>query len=149
MAPRFPEIVDCGSALDFALSAEEACGDVAKVARELAPLPYWHAMLEELIDEHRERIERLAVVRQKADKTLAEPVRSLAADDYLGPLTVAPGGWPDVIEQAIAAEDAAARYHDDFATRCDDALGGGAHDLRKCAKQDRRAAEELRAMLAR
>ena len=63
MAPQFPEIVDYGSALRFALSAEEACGDLARVARELAPLPYWHSMLEELIDEHRERIEKLAAAR--------------------------------------------------------------------------------------
>jgi hypothetical protein len=149
VAPQFPEIVAYGSALDFALSAEAACSDLAKVARELAPLPYWNAMLEELIDEHRERVERLTVIRQEADEKLLEPIRSLHGDTYAGPLTADPAGWPEVVEQLIAAEDAAAQYHEDFVAACEDILAGSARAFKKVAKQDRRAAEELRAMLAR
>jgi hypothetical protein len=149
MAPQFPEIVDYGSALRFALSAEEACGGLATAARELAPLPYWHALLEELIDEHRERIERLTAIRQEAHEKTLEPIRSLDGGAYLDALVAEAGDWPEVVERLIAAEEAAARCHDDLAPSCEGIHGGGAHALKKCAKQDRRAAEELRAMLAR
>ena len=149
MAPRFPEIVDYGSALLFALSAEEACSGLAGTARELAPLPYWHAMLEELIDEHRERVEKLTAIRQEAHEKTLDPIHSLDGSDYVDALTAEPGGWPEVVEQLVAAEGAAAQYHEDLVPSAEDVHGGGARALKKCAKEDRRAAEELRAMLAR
>ena len=148
MAPQFPEIVDYGSALRFALSAEEACSDLARVARELAPLPYWHSMLEELIDEHRERIEKLAAARQGADKILLEPVDSLDPGSYYDALAARPAGWPEVVDQLIVAEETTARYHEDLVATGDRVLGGEAHALKKAAKQDRAAAEELRSMLS-
>jgi hypothetical protein len=149
VAPQFPEIVAYGSAFRFALSAEEACADIAAAARELAPLPYWHAMLEELVSDHRERVEKLTVIRQEVNEMILEPIHSLDGGEYVDALTVEPAGWPEVVEQLIAAEETAAQYHEDFVMQCADVLAASARAFKKAAKQDVRAAEELRAMLAR
>ena len=79
---------------------------------------------------------------------ILEPIHSLDSAAYLGALDEDPAPtWPAVVEQLIAAEQAAARYHDDFVTQCDDVLAASARAFKKAAKRDRAAAEELQKML--
>ncbi|HUK76350.1 MAG TPA: hypothetical protein VL117_01990 [Thermoleophilia bacterium] len=150
MARRFPEIVAYGSAFRFALEAEGSCGDIAAAAYAQAPLPFWHALLDEVVGGHRERVEKLAVVRQEVNEMILEPIHSLDGAAYLGALDQDPADtWPAVVEQLIAAERDAARFHDDFVTQCDDVLAASARAFKKAARQDRAAADELQEMLDR
>ena len=148
MARRFPEIVAYGSAFRFALEAEGACGDIAAAAYAQAPLPFWHAALDELVEAHRERVDKLAVIRQEVNEMILEPIHSLDGTAYLGALDADPAAtWPAVIEQLISAERDAARFHDDFVTQCDDVLAASARAFKRAARQDRAAADELQEML--
>jgi len=150
VARRFPEIVAYGSAFRFALEAEGACGDIAAAAYAQAPLPYWHALLDEVAGGHRERVDKLTTVRQEVNEMILEPIHSLDGGAYLGALDHDPEAtWPAVVEQLIAAEHDAARFHDDFVTQCDDVLASSARAFKKAAKQDRAAAEELQKLLDR
>ena len=148
MARRFPEIVAYGSAFRFALEAEGACGDIAAAAYAQAPLPFWHALLDEVAGGHRERVDKLTVVRHEVNEMILEPIHSLDGAAYLGALDQDPAAtWPAVVSQLISAERDAARFHDDFVTQCDDVLAASARAFKKAAKQDRAAAEELQKML--
>jgi hypothetical protein len=144
MARQFPQIVAFTSAFTFALEAERACGDLAAAAGVLAPDDAWQAKLEELVCTHDDRVEKLTDRRRNVD----QPVRSLDGRNYLSTLGSEPvTSWPAAVEQLIVAEEDAARYHDDFARECEEALGDNARIFRKSAQQGRAAAAELRAML--
>jgi hypothetical protein len=148
VARQFPEIVAYGSAFRFAIEAEEACGDLAAAAEVLAPDAAWQARLEELVCTHDDRVQKLTVTRQEVNEMILEPIHSLNGGDYLGVLDTDPAtSWPAVVGQLIAAEEAAARYHDDFVANCEDVLAASARAFKKAAKQDRAAAEALRAAL--
>ena len=148
MARRFPEIVAYGSAFRFAIEAEGACGDIAAAADAQAPDGAWRSRLEELTSAHRDQAEKLRTIRQEVNEMILEPIHSLDSAAYLGALDEDPAPtWPAVVEQLIAAEQAAARYHDDFVTQCDDVLAASARAFKKAAKRDRAAAEELQKML--
>jgi hypothetical protein len=148
VARQFPEIVAYGSAFRFALEAEAAAADIAAAADAQAPDGAWRAKLEELTCAHRDRVEKLTVIRQEVNEMILEPIHSLDGSAYLGALDVDPAPtWPAVVEQLIAAERDAARYHDDFVTQCDDVLAASARAFKKAAKQDRAAADELSEML--
>lgn len=148
MARRFPEIVAYGSAFRFALEAEGAAADLAAAADAQAPDGAWRAKLEELVARHRERVEKLTAVRQEVNEMILEPIHSLDGTAYLGALDADPAAtWPAVVEQLIAAERDAARFHDDFVTRCDHVLAASARAFTKAAGQDRAAADELQSML--
>lgn len=150
MARRFPEIVAYGSAFRFALEAEGAAADLAAAAEAQAPDGAWRAKLEELVARHRERVEKLTAVRQEVNEMILEPIHSLDGAAYLGALDQDPADtWPAVVEQLIAAERDAARFHDDFVTQCDDVLAASARAFKKAARQDRAAADELQEMLDR
>ncbi len=148
MARLFPEIVAYGSAFRFALEAEGACGDIAAAADAQAPDDAWRAKLEELTRGHRERVEKLRVIRQEVNEMILEPIHSLSGTDYLGALDSDPAPtWPAVVTQLIAAERDAARYHDDFVAQCEDVLAASSRAFKKAAKQDRAAADQLGEML--
>ena len=149
MAHRFPEIVAYGSAFLFALEAEEACADIAAAAAVLAPDAAWHAKLEELVCAHRDRVQKLTVIRQEVNEMILEPIHSSDGSAYLGTLDQEEAGsWPVVVEQLIQAEEDTARYHEEFVATAEDVLAASARAFKKAAKQDRQAAEELRSMLA-
>jgi hypothetical protein len=148
VARQFPEVVAYGSAFRFALEAEGACADIAAAADAQAPDPVWRSKLDELVSAHRDRVEKLTVIRQEVNEMILEPIHSLDGSDYLGTLDRDPDdGWPAVLEQLIQAEEDTARYHEDFVTQCEDVLAASARAFKKAAKQDRAAAEELREML--
>jgi hypothetical protein len=150
VTPTFPEIVSYGSAFRFALSAEEACAEIAAAAAARAPDELWRAKLDELVGAHRDRVEKLTVVRQEVNEMILEPIHTLSGRDYLGALDRAPEeGWPALVEQLIEAEQDTARYHEDLVSQCEDVLAASARAFRKAAKQDRMGAAELREMLAR
>ncbi len=143
MARQFPEIITCTSAFSFALEAERACADFAAAAGVLAPDDVWQAKLEELVCAHDDRVEKLAVRRGGANS----PLRSLDGRDYVSKLGVEPAtNWPTAVEQLIDAELETARFHEDFARECAEALGDSARAFAKSADQARAAAAELRAM---
>jgi hypothetical protein len=149
VARRFPEIVAYGSAFRFALEAEGACADIAGAADSLAPDAAWRSKLDELVCAHRDRVEKLTVIRQEVNEMILEPIHSLDGAKYLGALDAEPAGqWPAVIDQLITAECDAARYHEDFVTTADDVLAASSRAFKRAAKQDRAAAEELKEMLA-
>ena len=148
MARRFPEIVAYGSAFRFALEAEGAAADIAAAADAQAPDGAWRAKLEQLTAGHRDRVERLTVIRQQVNEMILEPIHTLDGTTYLGALDADPAAtWPAVVEQLIAAERDAARFHHDFVTQCDAVLAASARAFTKAAVQDRAAADELQEML--
>ena len=148
MARRFPEIVDFGSAFRFALEAEAACADLAAAAVVLTPDEEWRDRLEMLLCTHDDRVRKLSAARQEVNEMILEPLRGLDGSSYLGALAADPATrWPEVVEQLAQAEEAAARFHEDFVAHAEDVLAAGARALKKSAAQDRRAAEELRAAL--
>jgi hypothetical protein len=148
VAHQFPQIVAYGSAFRFALEAEGACADFAAAADVLAPDAAWHARLEELVCTHRDRVEKLTVLRQEVNEMILEPIHALDGADYLGALDAEPAGsWPAVAEQLIQAEEDTARYHEEFVSTAADVLAGSASAFKRAAKQDRQAAAELRKML--
>ena len=148
MARRFPEIVAYGSAFRFAIEAEGACGDIAAAAAAQAPDAAWRSKLDELTCAHRDRVEKLTVVRQEVNEMILEPIHSLDSTAYLGALDEDPAPtWPAVVTQLIAAEQATAHYHDEFVAQCEDVLAASSRAFKKAAKQDRAAAEALQEML--
>jgi hypothetical protein len=148
VAHQFPEIVAYGSALRFALEAEQACADFAAAAGVLAPSDEWRDKLEEVVCTHDDRVQKLTAVREKGDQTLLEPIHSLDGSAYLGTLDAEPAtSWSAAVEQLAQAEEDAARYHEAFVTRCEEILAAGAGAFRKSAAQDRACAAELREML--
>ena len=66
MAHEFPEITAYGSALRFALEAEQACADFAAAAGVLAPDQEWQDKLEEIVCTHDDRVQKLMVQEQGA-----------------------------------------------------------------------------------
>jgi hypothetical protein len=149
VAHRFPQIVAYGSAFRFALEAEEACADFAAAADALAPEAAWHAKLEELTCAHRDRVEKLTLIRQEVNEMILEPIHALDGGAYLGTLDAEPAAsWPAVLRQLIAAEEDTARYHEDFVQTAADVLAASSRAFTRAAKQDRQAAAELLGMLA-
>jgi hypothetical protein len=144
----FPEIVAYGSAFRFAIEAEAACGDLAASAEAQAPDGAWRAKLAEVTSAHRDRVEKLTVIRQEVNEMILEPIHTLKRGDYLGALDEDPAtGWPSVVLQLIAAERGCARYHEDFVAECADVLAASSRAFKKAARQDRAAADELSEML--
>jgi hypothetical protein len=147
VAHRFPEIVAYGPAFRFALEAEEACADLAAAAAALAPKAF-HDALEELTCTHRDRVEKLTMIRQEVNEMILEPISALHAGDYLGSLDEEPAdSWPAVLSQLIEAESDTARYHEEFVSVAADVLAASARAFTRAARQDRQAADELRGML--
>ena len=148
MAHDFPEITAYGSALRFALEAEQACADFAAAAGVLAPTQEWQDKLEEIVCTHDDRVQKLMVQQgQLGDKAVAA-AGTLKGDLYLGVLDAEPDtSWPGAAEQLISAEEDAARYHEEFAMQCSDALELQARLFGKTAQQDRAYAAELRRLL--
>jgi hypothetical protein len=148
MAREFPEIVNFGTAFRFALEAEAACADLAAAAIVLAPDEEWHDRLEMLVCTHDDRVQKLTIVRQEVNEMILEPLHGLDGSQYLDVLAAEPATkWPQVVEQLIQGEEDAARFHEDFVAHADDVLAASARAFKKSAKQDRQAAEELRAAL--
>jgi len=148
MAHQFPQIVAYGSAFRFALEAEAAAADFAAAADARAPDAAWHAKLEELTCAHRDRVEKLTLIRQEVNEMILEPIHTLDGSAYLGALDAEPAaGWPAVVEQLIRAEEDTARFHEAFVAQCEDVLAASARAFKRAAKQDREAAEQLRGML--
>ena len=148
MAHRFPDITSYGSALRFALEAEQACADLAAAAGVLAPDQIWRDKLEEVVCTHDDRVQKLGVLPIVAGAAAQEPIHSLESSAYLGTLDAEPvTTWPGAAEQLIRAEEDAARYHDAFAAECGAILGDRARSFAKSARQDRDYAAELRTLL--
>jgi hypothetical protein len=148
VAHRFPEIVAFGSAFRFALEAEQACADFAAAAGVLAPDQVWRDRLEEIVCTHDDRVQKLTVPKQGASEGTLEQIHLLDAKNYLGTLGAEPASsWPAAAEQLIQAEEDTARYHEDFLTQCERALGSKARAFEKSAQQDRAYAAQLRVML--
>lgn len=148
MTRQFPEIAAYGSAFRFALEAEGACGDIAEAALAAAPGRGWRATLEEVSRAHRDRVEKLTVVRQEVNEMILEPIHSLNKADYLGALDTDPvTTWPSVVARLIAAEQDTAHFHEDFVAQCQDVLAASSRAFKKAAEQDRAFAEELSGML--
>ena len=148
MARVFPEIVAYGSAFRFAIEAEAACADLATAAAQEAPDDAWRAKLAEVASSHRERVQKLTVIRQEVNEMILEPIHSLKGGDYLGAVDKDPAkGWPGVVLQLISAERGCARYHEDFVTKCGDVLAASARAFDKAARQDRTTANELSELL--
>lgn len=148
MAHHFPEINAYGSAFGFALTAEQACADLAAAAGVLAPDDAWRATLEEVVCTHDDRVRKLTVIRQEVNEMTLEPIHTLNGADFLGTLDAEPAtSWPAAVEQLIQAEEDTARYHEEFVAQCEDILAASARAFKKSAKQDRDTAERLRGML--
>ena len=148
MAHEFPEITSYGSALRFALEAEQACADFAAAAGVLAPTQEWQDKLEEIVCTHDDRVQKLMAQHQGAGGLAAEPVGSLQGAAYLGTLDAEPASsWPAAAEQLARAEEDAARYQEEFATQYADGLEQKAPLFAKSALQDRAAAAEIKEML--
>ncbi len=147
MAHQFPDITTYGSALRFALEAEQACADLAAAAGVLAPDQPWRDKLEVIVCTHDDRVAKLASTRQETERSSREGV-TLDSSVYLGALDAEPDiHWPGAVEQLARAEEDAARFHDDFAAQCAAMLGDRARLFEKSATQDRAAGEQLRNML--
>ncbi len=148
MAHDFPEITAYGAALRFALEAEQACADFAAAAGVLAPTQEWQDKLEEIVCTHDDRVQKLMAKRGQLGDKGAAPAGTLKGGPYLGVLDAEPvTGWPGAVAQLIAAEEDAARYHEEFAMQCADVLELDARLFGKTAQQDRACATELRELL--
>lgn len=70
----------------------------------------WCGELESFACARRERVDKLAVIRQEVDERILEPIHCRDRGDYLGALDRDPAAtWPAVVEQLIATERDAAR----------------------------------------
>jgi hypothetical protein len=148
VAHEFPEITAYGSALRFALEAEQACADFAAAAGVVAPDQEWQDKLEEVVCTHDDRVQKLMAQQSRVDDRASAPAGSLKGDPYLGVLDAEPEmSWPAAVEQLIQAEEDAARYHEEFAVQCADTLELQARLFGKSAQQDRAYAAELRELL--
>jgi hypothetical protein len=148
VAHQFPDITTYGTALLFALEAEQALADLAAAAGVLAPDQMWRDKLEEIVCTHDDRVAKLTATRQETEESAGAAV-ALDAGDYLGTLDAEPEvHWPGAVEQLARAEEDAARFHEAFTAQCGDALGRRAGAFAKSAAQDRAAAARLRDLLA-
>jgi hypothetical protein len=148
VAREFPEITGFGSALRFALEAEQACADHAAAAGVLAPTQQWQDKFEEIVCTHDDRVQKLAAKQSLLGDRASVTAGALKGAPYLGTLDAEPAAsWPQVAEQLAQAEEDAARYHEEFAMQCADELGLDARLFGKTAQQDRAAAAELRGLL--
>ena len=148
MAHEYPEITAYGSALRFALEAEQACADFAAAAGVVAPDQEWQDKLEEVVCTHDDRVQKLMAQQGNLGDRSSAPAGSLKGTLYLGVLDAEPEtSWPAAVEQLIQAEEDAARYHEEFAMQCADTLELQARLFGKSAQQDRAYAAELRELL--
>ena len=148
MAHEFPEITAYGSALRFALEAEQACADFAAAAGVVAPDQEWQDKLEEVVCTHDDRVQKLMAQQGHLGARASASAGSLNGAPYLGVLDAEPEtSWPATVEQLIQAEEDAARYHEEFAMQCADTLELQARLFGKSAQQDRAYAAELKALL--
>jgi hypothetical protein len=148
VAHVFPEIDGYGSALRFALEAEQACADFAAAAGVLAPTQQWQDKLEEIVCTHDDRVQKLTAKQGVLDERAKAPAGTLEGGSYLGTLDAEPAtDWPAVVEQLATAEEDAASYHDEFAVQCADVLALDARLFGKTAQQDRAIAAQIREML--
>ena len=148
MAHEFPEITAYGSALRFALEAEQACADFAAAAGVVAPSQEWQDKLEEVVCTHDDRVQKLTGQQGLLGDKAAASAGSLRGIPYLGVLDAEPEtSWPAAVEQLIQAEEDVARYHEEFAVQCANALELQARLFGKSAQQDRAYAAELRELL--
>ena len=90
MAHQFPDIASYGSALRFALEAEQACADFAAAAGVLAPDQTWRDKLEEIVCTHDDRVQKLTSLREEMGTRASDPVGSLDRGTYLGTLDAEP-----------------------------------------------------------
>jgi hypothetical protein len=149
VAHEFPQITGYGSALRFALEAEQACADIAAAAGVLAPTQEWQDKLEEVVCTHDDRVQKLMAKQGALGARASEPAGTLEGAPYLGTLDAEPvTSWPAVVEQLAQAEVDAARYHEEFAMQCADTLELDARLFGKTAQQDRATAAELRELLS-
>jgi len=148
VAHEFPEITGYGSAVRFALEAEQACADFAAAAGVLAPTQEWQDRLEEVSCTHDDRVQKLMGRQGALGERASAPAGTLQGGPYLGTLDAEPAtSWPAAAEQLAQAEEDAARYHEEFAMQCADTLELDARLFGKTAQQDRLAAAELRETL--
>ena len=148
MAHEFPEITAYGSALRFALEAEQACADFAAAAGVVAPDQKWRDKLEEVVCTHDDRVQKLMAQQGQLSEKRSASAGSLKGAPYLGVLDAEPETtWPAAVEQLIQAEEDAARYHEEFAMQCADTLELQARLFGKSAQQDRAYAAELEGLL--
>jgi len=148
VAHEFPEITAYGSALRFALEAEQACADFAAAAGVVAPDQEWQDKLEEIVCTHDDRVQKLMAQQGQLGERASANAGSLKGGPFLGVLDAEPEtSWPAAVEQLIQAEEDAARYHEEFAMQCADTLELQARLFGKSAQQDRAAAAELRELL--
>ena len=90
MAHRFPDITAFGSALRFALLAEQSCADFAAAAGVLAPDQIWRDKLEEVVCTHDDRVQKLGVLPIVVGPAAQEPVHALEGSAYLRTLDAEP-----------------------------------------------------------
>jgi hypothetical protein len=148
MPREFPAIGNFGSAFRFALTVEQACADLAAAADVLSPDAAWHARLEALVCTHDDRVQKLTMIRQEVNEMTLEPLQGFDGSQFTAVLASDPAStWPACVEQLIAAEEDAARFHDAFVAHADDVLAASGRAFTKAAKQERAAAAELRAAL--
>ena len=148
MAREFPQIVNFGTAFRFALEAEAAAADQAAAASALAPTAEGKATLEDLCLAHRQRVDKLTVIRQEVNEMILEPL-AMDTSSYLAALAAEPAdGWPAIGEQLLAGEQDAARFHEDFADHAADVLAASTRAFKRAARQEREAATRLRGLLA-
>ncbi len=148
MAHDFPEITGYGSALRFALEAEQACADFAAAAGVVAPTQEWQDKLEEIVCTHDDRVQKLMAKQGALGDKASQPAGSLSGSPYLGTLDAEPKtAWPAAVQQLVVAEQDAARYHEEFAMQCADTLELDARLFGKTAQQDRATAAELEELL--
>ena len=113
MAHEFPEITSYGSALRFALEAEQACADFAAAAGVLAPSQEWQDKLEEIVCTHDDRVQKLMAQQKGGGDLATRPAGSLQRLPLPRYARCRAGdSWPAAVEQLIQAEEDAGRYHE-------------------------------------
>ncbi len=148
MARTFPSIVDFGSALRFAIEAEQAGADFAAAAGVVAPDEAWQAKLEELLCAHDDRVAKLGALDLAPPATAPDALHRLDGSPYAAVLGGEPAvTWPAAAEQMVVVEDTVADYHEAFVAHAGDALGERARLFSTSARQARDAAAQLRDML--
>lgn len=109
MARQFAGIVVYGSACRLALETEE--GGRHRLRRRCPDARRRLAQQGRLARRaRRERVDKLAVIRQEVDERILEPIHCLDRGACLGALDQDPATtWPDVVERLIATARDAAR----------------------------------------
>jgi len=148
VARQFPSIVNLGSALRFALEAEQAGADFAAAAGVVAPDEAWQAKLEELLCAHDDRVAKLGALDPPAALATPEPLHGLDGSPYAAVLGGEPAvTWPAAAEQMAVVEDTIADYHEAFVDHAGEALAEQVRLFGKSARQARGAAAQIREML--